>query len=317
MKILWFFLIALSFNFLLFFNALVLRAATLAVSKTLYIPYLEHSIPSATPTRTQTPTATRTPTHTATPTPTDTPDPATGDPDWLILVNQYRILAGVPAVSEDPTLSNNCWQHARYIAENNHLSHQQNPDLPYASEAGQICAGNGNAWIGGEFSRPYWTTQHSINSWMRSSAHRLWLLYPTTPTFGYGFYAAANNRAAAALDVLTYFDGALDGDYPDWPVRYPSAGQISVPAEVYPVTLLWPYFGPAPVVSTHTFKTAGGSNVSHVFSTSLQGGHKGVELVPSSALADNTIYTITVKGQYDGQPFTYTWSFSTGDTPLP
>ena len=38
--------------------------------------------------------------------------------DWLGRVNGYRLRAGVPPVTEDATLNDNCWEHARYMAEN-------------------------------------------------------------------------------------------------------------------------------------------------------------------------------------------------------
>jgi uncharacterized protein YkwD len=130
-----------------------------------------------------------------------TPIPPTAKPptpqpdDWLAIANRYRSLAGSPPVSQDEQLNGNCWQHARYMAENNHLTHKQDPSFPFASPEGQVCAGSGNAWLGGQFPVPYWTPAHTFASWMGSPGHRLWLLYPTTPTFGYGFYTAANHRA--------------------------------------------------------------------------------------------------------------------------
>ena len=45
---------------------------------------------------------------------------------WLAQVNAYRALAGVPPVSEDTTLDAQCFEHARYMAENNDLTHEQN-----------------------------------------------------------------------------------------------------------------------------------------------------------------------------------------------
>jgi hypothetical protein len=98
--------------------------------------------------------------------------------NWLERVNGYRLRAGVPPVHEDATLNGNCFEHARYMAENNHLTHNQNSSLPYASPAGQICAQKGNAWLGWGNG---WTPADAIDSWMRSVGHRLWLLYPTTP----------------------------------------------------------------------------------------------------------------------------------------
>ncbi len=195
------------------------------------------------------------------------------------------------------------------MAENNHLTHNQNPSLPYASPSGQSCAQKGNAWIGGGIA---WEPAHAIDGWMRSVGHRLWLLYPTTPTFGFGFYTTANGAtSAAALDVLSYFnDGA---SYPNWPVRYPGINQTDVPPTQYPITLQWRYFGDTPVVSSTTLQVVGGSSIAHSVSTSLPVGHKGIVITPTVALPPSSLIEVTVNGSYAGQPFRYTWQFQTGN----
>jgi len=243
------------------------------------------------------------------PSPTPTPPPANVEQ----YVNVYRQTAGSPPVSFNATLNDNCWQHARYMAENNHLTHNQNPDLPYASPAGQICAQKGNAWIGYGSS---WTPFHTIDGWMRSVGHRLWLLYPTTPTVGYGFYTInAGNRSAAALDVLSTASFGADTGYPHWPVRYPAPGQSGVPATTFPVTLNWRYFGSTPTLTSVSWTTAGGSPIPHAANTSLPVNHKGIQIIPTNALPNNTLFTISVQGSYDGVLFNYTWQFATGSAP--
>ena len=250
------------------------------------------------------PSATETPTFTPTATPVD--DPQT-------YVNYYRSLAGVPSVSFDATLNNNCWEHARYMAENNDLTHDQNSALPYASAAGQICAQGGNAWIGGANGTPYWQPRDTIDSWMESVAHRLWLLYPTTPVFGYGFYTANNNSAAAGLDVLSRMNDDADLSYPNWPVRYPAPNQNGIPAINYNITLNWRYFGSSPTVTTTSLMTSNGTALAHTVTTSMPAGHKGIVISPSASLPPNTSITVSVSGGYDNVPFEYTWSFTTGN----
>ncbi len=294
-----------------------------------YLPIiLNPAQPTATPTPTVTPTATATDPATATPTATAT-DPATVTPtatatpttpatdDWLAMVNAYRAAAGVPSVTDDATLNDNCFQHARYMAENHDLTHSQNSDLPYASPAGQICAENGNAWLGSPFHMPIWEVADSIDGWMSSVGHRLWLLYPTTPIFGYGFYTAADNGSGGALDVLSEANFSADASYGGWPVRYPASGQTGIPAEAYAITLNWMYFGPTPSLSSTSLTTQGGASISHTANTALPVGHKGVQIIPNQALPDNTIFTVTITGNYDGAPFSESWQFSTGDTPIP
>jgi uncharacterized protein YkwD len=229
--------------------------------------------------------------------------------NWLERVNGYRLRAGVPPVSEQAIMNSNCFEHARYMAENNHLTHNQNSSLPYASPAGQICAQKGNAWLGWGNG---WTPADAIDSWMRSVGHRLWLLYPTTPTFGFGFYTTANGaRSAAALDVLSYFnDGA---SYPNWPVRYPGINQTDVPPTQYRITLQWRYFGDTPVVNSTALQVVGGNSIAHIFSTALPVGHKGIVITPTVNLPPNSLIQAMVDGAYAGQPFSYTWQFQTGN----
>ncbi|WP_322511074.1 CAP domain-containing protein [Chloroflexus sp.] len=241
-------------------------------------------------------------------------------PNWLDRVNGYRARAGVPPVTESSALNSNCWEHARYMAENNHLTHNQDPTKPFASPAGQICAQKGNAWIAWGNS---WQPADAVDSWMKSIGHRIWLLYPTTPTFGFGFYTTATAKCklnnynllcnGAALDVLSHFNPGADTDYPGWPVRYPGIDQTDVPATTYPITLQWRYFGSTPSLTSTTLRVVGGNAIPHTSTTSLPVGHKGIAITPTVNLPANSLIEVSVSGTYDDQPFTYTWQFRTGN----
>ncbi|MGB9752984.1 CAP domain-containing protein [Roseiflexus castenholzii] len=229
--------------------------------------------------------------------------------DWLGRVNGYRARAGVPLVSADVTLNNNCFEHARYMAENNDLTHNQNPSLPYASPAGQICAQKGNAWIGWGGA---WRPRDAIDGWMGSVGHRLWLLYPTTSTFGFGFYSNGQ-RSAAGLDVLSRARFDDDAAYAGWPVRYPAPGEQGVPAMRYPITLQWPYFDQKPVVTGTSLRALPGTVLEHTTTTDLPVNHKGVAIIPNQAFPPNATIEVTVTSSYKGQPFSFTWQFQTGN----
>lgn len=233
--------------------------------------------------------------------------------EWLVLVNQYRSSAGVPTVTEDLTLSDNCYQHARYMAENNDLTHNQDPSLPYASPAGQICAQHGDAWLGAAYSQPIWTVSDSVNGWLGSVGHRLWMLYPTTSIFGYGFYTADNNRAAAALDVLSRAEFRKDAAYKGWPVRYPAPDETGIPSVKFPITVNWSYIGDTPQLNSASLTAVGGGAVSIHADAALPGNHKGIQILPDVSLKPNTHYEVSVSGSYGGQSFSYTWQFTTGD----
>ena len=232
--------------------------------------------------------------------------------DVAAYVNYYRAIVGSPPVTFDTQLDLNCTYHARYVAEEGHLTHDERTDSPWYTPEGQACAQNSNVWMGSAFYMPYWEPHHAIESWMSSVGHRLWLLYPTTPTFGYGFYAASNNRAGAALDVLSTFNSSADLAYPGWPVRYPATGQGDIPAEQYPITINWRYFGPTPTVSATSLQVVGGASIAHSVTTHSPVGHKMIAITPDGALPAQSTIAVSVSGIYDGVPFTYSWQFSTG-----
>ncbi len=193
------------------------------------------------------------------------PSPTPPIETWLDQVNGYREQAGVPAAYEDFTLSYKCHKHTRYMAENNLLTHDQIPGLPFASFEGQLCAQNSLVWLS-DFSSPHWLPVDSIDEWMGSVGHRLWMYYPTTTTFGYGFYTTANNRTGAALDVLSAANFGADGGYLGWPVRYPAPRQVGVPATAYPITLNWRYQGDIPIITSTSLTTASGTPIYHLAS---------------------------------------------------
>jgi hypothetical protein len=141
----------------------------------------------------------------------------------------------------------------------------------------------------------------------------LWLLYPTTPIFGYGFYTADNNRAAAALDVLSRAEFNKDPSYSGWPVRYPAPGETGIPAVKFPITVNWSYTHGYPQLNSASLIVVGGGPVTIQANTSLPGDHKGIQILPDESLEPNTSYEVSVSGAYGGQTFTYTWQFTTGD----
>ncbi len=152
----------------------------------------------------------------------------------------------------------------------------------------------------------------SVHVWMSSVAHRLWLLYPTTQTVGYGFFSKQEeNRAAAAIDILSYADFGADETYGSWPVQFPKDSS-DVPSTRYPITLNWRYFGAKPTLQRTQLQTADGRKLAHDATTDLPAGHKGIQITPRQNLPAYTKILVTVSGSYEGNPFNYTWAFHTG-----
>ena len=226
-------------------------------------------------------------------------------------VNSLRTAAGVPAVSFDPNLNTNCASHAHYMAATGTLVHSEDPGNPAYTSGGQQCGQNGDVWLGTQPAGEAWSAVDPIDGWMASPSHRLWLLYPTTRTFGYGFDSHPGTYSAAALDVLSKADFGADAAYQGWPVRYPAPDQTDVPAGLFPVTMAWQYFGPAPQLGSATLAVDGGPTLPATATTSLPSGHKGVLITPTSSMPAGTRIRVTVVGAYGGVAFSHTWTFST------
>lgn len=238
---------------------------------------------------------------------------ASSDAPEYDLINQLRANAGAPAVTYSPILEQNCFEHARYMAENGILTHEQDPRYPYASSSGQTCAQQANVWLATGSPAAGWHADDAVMNWMSSVAHRIWLLYPTTKKFGMGFYTSHDGaHAGAALDVLSRADFSADESYNGWPVRYPGNGEREIPAMRYPITLNWRYFGPEPELSRVQLSTASGTQIPFEATSQMSIGHKGIQIIPDADLPANRKILVAVSGHYDGAPFSFSWHFYTG-----
>jgi uncharacterized protein YkwD len=246
-----------------------------------------------------------------------TADPLTDEETAMQFLNYMRYHAGVPAAVDHFVLDNNCFEHARYMAENDLLTHQQNPRLPYSSAAGQVCAKRSNTWLGIQNLGKPWQPIDALHSWRTSVPHRLWMLYPTTTVFGFGFYTSDDQHAGAAIDVLSRANFDADEAYKGWPVQYPGPGQKNIPAIAYPITLNWRYFGEKPDLYQVQLTTAHGVSIPYESNTDLEAGHKGIQVLPKADLPENSVINVSISGSYEGEPFIYAWRFTTGTAMSP
>jgi hypothetical protein len=90
-----------------------------------------------------------------------------------------------------------------------------------------------------------------------------------------------------------------------------------LPASAYPITINWRYFGATPTLASTSLTTSGSTPIAHTANTSLPVNHKGVQIIPSAALPNNTVLTVNIQGSYNGSPFNYTWQFATGSAQVP
>ena len=241
----------------------------------------------------------------------------------LWAVNYYRSQAGVAPVVGDPILTNQCMLHAAYMAENQLASLEEDKMLSMYSSEGNLCAPNALIYLLPSNAKFYQANQ-TVDKWIESPTHRMWLLYPTLAAVGFGYRVnpkGENWVTSSALDVLSGIDFSADAVYPNWPARYPAPGQVSVPGNRFAITTWWPYTGPAPAVNltATTLKTSEGTLVAFTVNSDplAYGGHKHITLLPTNPLPYGKIYEVHLEGSYNGETFVYDWKFSTGTTAIP
>jgi uncharacterized protein YkwD len=155
--------------------------------------------------------------------------------EWLRTLNDYRAMAGLGLVREDPSFSASDFAHARYLVKNAGSPreamamgaevHNEKPGKPWYSEAGLRAARSGDIdqWWGMGRTKhppPGWAIDH----WVASTWHRLALLNPRLNNVGYGEFCESG-ACAAVLDVINgigaarFAPAAAPG-----PVRFPPEG---------------------------------------------------------------------------------------------
>jgi hypothetical protein len=236
----------------------------------------------------------------------------------LWAINMYRTLANVAPVAGDTILTNQCMLHAAYMAENQVASLTEEAARPFFTPDGSQCGSNALIYFLPPNPQSL-QANRTVDAWMESPTHRMWLLYPTLAAVGFGYKVTQANDlsvTSAALDVLSGIDFYSDNAYPNWPARYPAPDQVGVAADRMPITVWWSYAGPAPAINltATTLATQDGGIVDFTINNDpdTYGGHKHITLIPDQALAKNTIFIVHLEGTYADLPFSLEWKFSTG-----
>lgn len=151
--------------------------------------------------------------------------------DWLSVVNEYRALADLPPVAEDPVLSEGHRKHARYMVETDHADHFEYPESPWYTPEGNEAALNGvlvSSWSSVVSDRD------AIEGLMQAPFHAMGILNPGMATTGYGSYRDNSSpaiRMAAGMDVRR---GVPPGPSPiPFPIAWPADG-TAVPLTSFP-----------------------------------------------------------------------------------
>ncbi|SRR5579875_781164 len=165
------------------------------------------------------------------------PTRSANEPNWLKTLNDYRQMAGLAPVREDPALSAGALAHARYLVKNEGPPikaqmlgaelHTEDPRKPWFSPAGLRAARSGDVeqWWGplpGSHPPPGW----AIDEWVASTWHRMAILNPQLRQVGYGDFCE-KGACAAVLDVLSSLGrAALVPARTPRPISFPSEGAI-------------------------------------------------------------------------------------------
>lgn len=274
------------------------------------------------------------------PTPTPTPIPA---PEWLAYLNARRALAVLPPLQENPSWSDGCWKHARYMVKNDVIGHDEDPAAPWYTPEGDAAAGNSNVMVSSSAS---YSDQRAIDLWLTGPFHGVGVLDPQLASTGFGSYREADGgwQMGACLDVLRGLGALPDGV--SFPIRFPADG-MAMPYLAYtggeypdpikgcgyaaptgaPIYLMIGSGNLTPNVSAHSFRRDG-ANLEHCVYTettftlpgdpsgeslgrAVLNGRDAVVLIPRQPLSAGATYvvSITVNG------VAYTWSFTTSAAP--
>ena len=245
--------------------------------------------------------------------------------DWLTSVNYFRAMAGLPAVTEDLSLSPGALNHSCYMLLND-IAHDEIPGNPGYTESGDSAGNNGNVAVS---SATGLTNRSFVELWMTGPFHAIGVLRSNLQRVGFGQCentATARWHSGATLDILH----GLGPKQPlGAPVLFPGDGTVTnltqfIAESPNPVQLCgWtggaglPIIGlmPEGFTSNPTASITGPSgpietcvlsrhNTSGTAQSILQGDN-AVVVMPRAALAAGT-YTVNVSTSARN----VTWSFS-------
>lgn len=237
--------------------------------------------------------------------------------DWLSIMNYYRAMAKAPAVTEEPSWSDGCWKHARYIVKTDQLGHSEDPSSPWYTPEGAAAATGNQVASTGHRAIP----QSAFDSWMTGPFHALAIIDPWLERTGFGLYWEPNSpgyRWAACVDVHRGYHAPLSpSDAPpsfSWPGDGASVAHSSFDGLESPNPLAYcPGYSPPTglpisttfrenaVLTNHSFFSQGASVDHCAFAYG-----RSVILIPSKRLRVGVTYTASVTANGD----TTSWIFT-------
>lgn len=259
---------------------------------------------------------------------------AVSDDDWLGIVNTYRAMSGLDAVTPNGSWSADAQAHSCYMLYNG-ITHDEVPGRAGYTAGGDTAGNSGNVAVS---SSPSATPRQHIDLWMTGPFHAIGILRHNLRSSGFGLCSASDAptpwRSGGTLDVLRGLQGGVPR--PSSPILFPGNG-ATVPLHAFvtespnPVTMCgWTGGAGLPVIAMmpSTVSWAGasmtgpsgpvetcvlhGGNASDPTGRAILNGDNAVVVLPRADLADGT-YAVTVNS--DGG--NVTWSFVVDrDAPL-
>ncbi|MBO9998251.1 MAG: hypothetical protein J7641_04450 [Cyanobacteria bacterium SID2] len=261
------------------------------------------------------------------------------DSDWLGRVNQFRSLAGLPSVNENPEWSSGGVLHSRYLVKNDVGGHDEDSSNPWYTAAGEAAGQSGNVTTSSAVSR---SDVDAIDGWMNAPFHGIGIIDPQLTQVGFGSYSEADGgvQSAATLDVLRGLDSSVSATYP---VFFPQDG-ATLPIDSYdgnefpdpltgsgfsaptgaPLYLQLGSGNVTPNVTASSF-TQNGVALPHIvfdetsytnpdssaqsLGRAVLDSRDAIVLMPQSPLTPGATYTASITANSE----TYTWSFSVQD----
>jgi len=263
----------------------------------------------------------------------------------LVRVNDYRAMAGLPALIENAEWSEGVALHTRYVVKTNQPTSYEDPlTFPdwYTTQGADAAVNSLLAYS----DLITTTNEQVIDFWIRSPFQALSILDPELRATGFGDYAEADGQIvkAVGLDVRRGFN---EFPAPAYPVMFPANGVTvnlrSYSGADYPNPLLHGNCGGyagLPIIlqvgsgaqtvnlapTDPTLISTGGSPQEHCvfhensfsvpsdqaatdYGRLLLNTRDAIVIIPRFALAQGATYTVTVNAVVNGAPQTYTWSF--------
>ena len=249
-------------------------------------------------------------------------------------VNEYRKLAGAPAVQLHAALTVAAQNHAQYDLLNYgdpsawsagpHGEVAGKPGFTGESSGARALAA-GYSWAAGwEVMNYLDDPERSVDDLMNSVYHRIGILIWTHQYLGYGH----RRNAVEAVDVIDFGRGPSDPISATDVLAFPPDGMSDVPiygaAETpdplppnghypigYPMTLQ-PLSGSTLTVDSAELRDSAGVLVS-TYPNPSGCTNSCYALIPISALRYSATYTLHARGQIDNETFDKIWSFTTTD----